>query len=75
LSAQERLASCDSKVVVAAAKEIVNRPDTFKEPFELFSSLRLSFNTERRTRPCSGSMRPNCVFDISSFSNRGIRTG
>jgi len=37
LSAQERLASCDSKVVVAAAKEIVNRPDTFKEPFELFS--------------------------------------
>ncbi|MBI3431848.1 MAG: ankyrin repeat domain-containing protein [Hydrogenophilales bacterium] len=33
---EERLASCDSKIALAAAKEVINDPESLNEPLELF---------------------------------------
>jgi hypothetical protein len=35
--AQDRLASCDAKVALAAVQEVVSRPENLEEPMELFS--------------------------------------
>ena len=43
LPAQERLMSCEPKLAIAAAKEIVNNPETFKEPLELFTVAEVFF--------------------------------
>lgn len=43
LSAEDRLKSCDPRVALAAAEEIVNKPDTLKEPLQLFSPAAVLF--------------------------------
>jgi hypothetical protein len=42
-SLKERLDSCDPKIAVAAAGEIINQPGTLKEPLELFSPALVLF--------------------------------
>jgi hypothetical protein len=43
LSAEERLKSCNPSIAIDAAKEIVNRPATLKEPLMLFSPAAVLF--------------------------------
>jgi len=42
-SLKERMESCDPKIAVAAAEEIINQPGTLKEPLELFSPALVLF--------------------------------
>ncbi len=47
-SAQDRLASCDTRVALAAAREILNSPRTLNEPLEMFpAALALFMNGEK----------------------------
>lgn len=43
MSAEDRLKSCEPSVAIAAAEEIVNNPDTLKEPLQLFSPAAVLF--------------------------------
>lgn len=43
VSANERLKSCDPNIAIKAAEEIINNPDTLKEPLELFGPAAVLF--------------------------------
>lgn len=48
LPAEERLKSCNSSVAIAAAEEIVNKPDILKEPLMLFPASAALFQHGRK---------------------------
>jgi hypothetical protein len=48
LPAADRLKSCDSRIALAAAKEILSGPNTLREPLEMFSPAFVLFQNDEK---------------------------